>query len=418
VTPSFVAGERPRPDWLREHPLAWVAAVATVCFGAFMGQLDASIVALTYHAIGDSFHTDLAAVQWVSLTYLISLGLLLVPLGAASDRLGRKRIYLWGFGVFSLASLGCALAPDLLALDAMRAVQGVGAAMLQANSVAIVATSVPRARLRTALGIQAAAQALGLALGPTLGGLLVQTLGWRWVFGVNIPIGAVAILAGHYLLPRTRVTAPPATGRLRAVLRIPALSRRLIGALFAYLLLFGPIVLVPTVLQDAGISALRAGLVVAALPVGFASAAALAEKLLPRRWSAALRCRTGLGVAIAGLVGLALADTRPLGCALSMLAIGVGLGIYTPVINTLIMGSVPARAAAIAGGLVNTARAAGTAAGTATVAAALGGSGHPRLAVIALLAVAGVAVLTGQRRPDAGIDQGGELAGGPAAFPP
>jgi MFS family permease len=397
----FVSGERARPEWLREHPRAWAAAVATVCFGAFMGQLDASVVALTYHSIGDTFHADLATVQWVSLTYLIALALLLVPLGAVSDRLGRKRVYLWGFAVFSIASLGCALAPNLLALDATRAIQGAGAAMLQANSVALVATSVPRLRLRTALGIQAAAQALGLALGPTLGGLIVQTVGWRWVFGINVPIGIVAVLLGRFLLPRTRVTMHPTPGRLRSVLTTAAMPRRLVGALLAYLLLFGPIVLVPTVLQRHGASVLLAGFVVAALPVGFALSAGFGDRLLPRTWSAGMRCDTGLAVAAIGLAGLAAAGSGPGGSAAAMVAIGVGIGIYTPANNALIMGAVGPHAAALAGGLVNTARALGTAAGTAIVAASLGSSGGSRPALAILLVVAVAAAVTIEpRSPD------------------
>jgi MFS family permease len=399
VTTIFVSGERPRPNWLREHPRAWVAAVATVCFGAFMGQLDASVVALTYRSIGKTFDAGLGTVQWVSLTYLLTLALLLVPLGALSDRIGRKRVYLWGFAVFSLASLGCALAPNLLVLDGTRAVQGVGAAMLQANSVALVATSVPRLRLRTALGVQAAAQALGLALGPTLGGLIVQTVGWRWVFGINVPIGIAAILLGRFLLPRTRIAAGRAPGRLRAVLALPAMPRRLVGATLAYLLLFGPIVLVPTVLQRHGDSALLAGSVVAALPVGFALSAGLVDRLLPHSWSARRRCVAGLAVATTGLVGLLLARTEPAGCAAALVTIGLGVGIYTPANNTLIMGAVGPHVAALAGGLVNTGRAVGTAGGTAVVAASLGSAGGSPLALAVLLGVVIAAALTIDREP-------------------
>lgn len=196
--------ERPRPERIRLRPGAWWLAVGTVCFGAFMGQLDASIVTLTYGSVRTEFHASLAAVEWVSLAYLLTLVALLVPIGRLSDAYGRKLFYLYGFVVFTAASAACGLAPSLATLVAFRVVQAAGAAMMQANSVALVATSAPRERMRTALGVQAAAQALGLALGPTVGGALVATLGWRWVFGINVPIGLVALVAGHYLLPRTR----------------------------------------------------------------------------------------------------------------------------------------------------------------------------------------------------------------------
>jgi MFS family permease len=185
----------------------WLA-VATVCFGAFMGQLDASVVTLAFPALQRQFHAGLAGVQWVSLAYLLALVALLVPVGRWSDRYGRKLVYLYGFVAFAAASAACGLAPSLLVLIALRVVQAAGAAMLQANSVALVATSAPAGRRRAALGIQAAAQALGLALGPVTGGLLVASAGWRWVFLVNVPVGAGAVAAGWFLLPRTRQRAP------------------------------------------------------------------------------------------------------------------------------------------------------------------------------------------------------------------
>lgn len=394
----FVAGERPRPEWLRQHPRAWLAATGTVCFGAFMGQLDASVVALTYHRIGTSFHTGLAQVQWISLSYLITLAVMLVPLGRLSDRLGRKRVYLWGFAVFTVASVGCALAPDLIALVLLRAVQGAGAAMLQANSVALVSTSAPPGRLRTALGIQAAAQAIGLAIGPTVGGLVVQSVGWRWVFGLNVPVGVVAIVAGRYLLPRTRIPAgAPARVSLREVFARPGVLRNVSGAFVGYLTLFGPIVLLPAVLQAAGRTALLAGLVVAALPTGFAVGALAAERL-PVTWSAYRRELTGAVLALAGLAGL-IVGQRALGPDAVLLAvIGIGLGIYIPSNNAAIMSAVPAHAAALTGGTVTTARALGTAAGTAAVAMTLtAGSARLSAAVLLVLAATIPAVILRRR---------------------
>lgn len=196
--------EAPRPAVVRDHPFAPWFAVGTVCFGAFMGQLDASIVTVAFPALQRQYGTSLAAVQWVSLAYLLALTALLVPAGRWSDRVGRKLMYLYGFVVFTAASAACAVAPSLGALIALRLVQAAGAAMLQSNSVALVVTSVPDRMRRSALGVQAAAQALGLASGPVTGGILVAAAGWRWVFFLNVPVGLVAVVMGWFLLPRTR----------------------------------------------------------------------------------------------------------------------------------------------------------------------------------------------------------------------
>ena len=449
MSTSFVPGERARPAWLRAHPSAWLAAVLTVCFGAFMGQLDASIVTLTYADVGRSFHAGLGAVSWVSLGYLVSLASLLVVSGRISDGLGRKRVYLWGFAIFTLASGGCALAPSLAALIAARVVQGAGAAMLQANSVALVATSAPRAKLRTALGIQAAAQAIGLALGPTLGGEVVDSLGWRWVFALNIPVGLIALLAGRYLLPRTRDRTPrprPGTpgvllmalamtlgligaselgsraavgaallvlgtvaglglvrqqhrsGRPladRELLATAGVCRGVLGAGCGYLLLFGPIVEVPIVLQAAGMTALRAGLVLVPLPLGFALAATLGDHVLPAGWSPGRRCGIGLATALAGLLALSVLGAGPLvpRCA-GLGLVGLGLGLFMPASNTAVMAAVPASSAALAGGLINTARTVGTAAGVSVVTLCIRFDSSGRIALVVLAVVAATAIAT------------------------
>jgi MFS family permease len=372
-----------------------VAAVGTVCFGAFMGQLDASVVTLTYRPVGAAFGAPLAQVQWLSIAYLAALAGLLVPLGRISDRLGRKRVYLWGFGLFTVASLGCALAPDLGTLVAVRVAQGAGAAMLQANSIALVTTSAPPGRLRAALGVQAAAQAVGLAIGPTLGGLLVQTIGWRWVFAVNVPVGVAAIVLGRYLLPRTRVTVDEAPAGVRELARVPGLLRGVAGSLLGYLVLFGPIVLVPALLQSHGFSPLRAGLITAALPAGFAVASTLGERVLPSGWSAYRRCGCGFVLLGAGLLALLPTAAHP-GAAAALAVTGLGLGLFIPANNAQVMMSAPADAVALAGGLVSAARALGTAVGVAVVTATLGRDGAVSVAV--LLAAALLAAGTVDRR--------------------
>jgi MFS family permease len=357
--------ERPRPERVRELPWAWRLAVLTVCFGAFMGQLDASITTLAYPALRTDFHASLSAVSWVSLSYLLTLTLLLVPVGRLSDALGRKLFYIYGFGVFTAASAACALAPSLDILIAFRVVQALGAAMLQANSIALISNAAPRTRLRTALGVQAAAQALGLGLGPAVGGLLVDTLGWRWVFGVNVPVGVVALIGGVFLLPRTRDRNPGLRPDLTP-LKQQEVRRGLLGAAGGYLVLFGPLVLVPVIMAARGDSALSAGLVLTTLPVGFALGASFLK------WRAA----AGLGLATAALAALLVLPFEPVVLVPLLGLLGLGLGTYAPANNAQVMAAVPQKASGVVSGLLNTARSLGTSGGVYLVTSAIALTHH------------------------------------------
>ncbi len=481
LTPAgykFLLTEPGRPRRIREHPRAAWLAVAAVCMGAFMGQLDASIVMLTFPALERQFHAPLAAVEWVALSYLLVLIAFLTPAGRIADAAGRKLIYLYGFAVFTLASAACGLAPGLGWLIGFRVVQAAGAAMLQANSVALVVTSVDRDRMRAALGLQAAAQALGLALGPAIGAILVASAGWRFVFWVNVPVGLIAIVTGRYLLPRSRehtalgrfdfaglallVTASTAlllglsaasglTGAwwvapalfgaaalavagfvarerrsdsplvdLR-LLRPQAVSAGLAGALFGYLILFGPLALFPVVL-----TAHRAvtGLVLTALPAGFAIAAVLSGRLLPAHWSTRARSLTGGGVSAVASLALAAAPAAPAWVAIWLAVLGAGLGVFMPANNSSVMKAIPAEAAAVAGGLVNQSRGLGTALGITVVTLCLnagvhagsgGGAGWgPQLALITLAGFAIAASMTGMIRED---DPADPMTTGPAKVP-
>ena len=321
--------------------------------------------------------------------------------------------------------------------------------------------------MRKALGVQAAAQAIGLALGPTLGGLLVSTWGWRWVFGINVPVGIVAVVAGIYLLPRSK-TLTPTGGRDRsgllllgtttttallaisavsglgmpmwgivallvtavasavgfvlrehrasaplldlALLRDRTVSSGLFGALCGYLVLFGPLVLVPIVLTSEGSSALHAGLVLTALPAGFALAATVGERLIPHSWGDRRRSSLGALLGIAVLIGMTVAPLSAAWLVPLLGALGIALGIFTPANNGVVMRAVPSHTAATGGGMLNMSRGLGTALGVAlvTLALHLHRAGASLLdgphAALAILAVAAVLMLLSARRiPKTGI---------------
>lgn len=172
-------------------------SIAIACVGAFVAALSTSLVAVSAPVIARQLHRAPADVSWVLTAYLLAVSCLLALAGKAADVLGRKRVYLAGFGVFALGSAACAVAPTLGTLIGARVLQGIGASMLMAVGPAIVTRSVPPERRARSLGIQLAATYFGLTLGPGLGGLLSARIGWQAVFVV---IAAVAVVGGLFSL--------------------------------------------------------------------------------------------------------------------------------------------------------------------------------------------------------------------------
>lgn len=173
-------------------------AFAAVCLGFFAVILDTTIVNVALPAIGASFDTTVTSLQWVVNGYNIVFAALLLACGAMADRQGGKRAFTIGTAVFIVGSLGCGLAQDLPALLCARVVQGCGAALLMPASLALVAHIYPAPAARTkALAIWAACAGAATATGPVLGGLLVDTAGWRSIFLVNLPVGLIAIALLH-----------------------------------------------------------------------------------------------------------------------------------------------------------------------------------------------------------------------------
>jgi EmrB/QacA subfamily drug resistance transporter len=209
---------------VRQSWYPWLV-VGVTCIGGFMGQLDASIVQLALPTFERKFDANLDTVSWIAIAYLLAYASLLPVFARLSETNGRKLFYLAGYGFFALASGLCGVASGLGLLIGFRAIQGIGGAMLGANSISILVRAAGPERRGRAIGLFAAAQAVGISAGPVIGGLLLQELGWRWIFFVSIPFGAAAFVLGWLALPQT--TQPPSSKRFDwwgALLLTPGLT--------------------------------------------------------------------------------------------------------------------------------------------------------------------------------------------------
>src|SRR5215216_4686535 len=166
----------------------WTLLVVSVA--TFMLLLDITVVNVALPSIRQDLDASFTDLQWVVDAYALSLAALVLTAGSLADRLGRRRVFAIGLGIFSVASLLCALAPDATFLNLSRALQGVGGAVMFAVSLALVAQEFPAGRERgTAMGIYGATIGVAVAVGPLIGGGLTDTLGWQSIFYLNVPIG-------------------------------------------------------------------------------------------------------------------------------------------------------------------------------------------------------------------------------------
>src|SRR6188472_1388325 len=179
--------------------------LGAVCVATFMLLLDITVVNTALPAIQKDLGGSFADLQWVIDAYALSLAALVLTAGSLADRLGRRRVFAIGLGIFSIASLLCALAPDPTFLNLARALQGVGGAIMFAVSLALVAQEFPAGPERgMAMGIYGATIGIAVAIGPLVGGLLTDGLGWEWVFLINVPIGIAAIAVTYWKLAESR----------------------------------------------------------------------------------------------------------------------------------------------------------------------------------------------------------------------
>ena len=184
------------------HSVRW--ALAGLCLSMLMPSLDTSIANAGLPTLAQAFTASFQAVQWIVLAYLLAITTLIVSVGRLGDILGRRRLLLFGIGLFTVASLLCGIAPTLWMLIAARAAQGLGAAIMMALTVAFAGETVPKGKIGSAMGLLGTMSAIGTTLGPSLGGVMIVGLGWRSIFLVNVPLGILNFLLAYRHLPVDR----------------------------------------------------------------------------------------------------------------------------------------------------------------------------------------------------------------------
>lgn len=224
-------------------------ALAGLSLTILLSSLGTSIANVGLPTLAAAFDVSFQSVQWVVLAYLLTVTTLIVSVGRLGDLVGRRRLLLAGIGLFTMASVLCGIAPTLWWLIAARAVQGLGAAIMMSLAMALVSEAVPKARTGSAMGLLGTMSAVGTALGPSLGGLLIDGAGWRAIFLVKVPLAVLTLLLVRRFLPPDRPQMGAArpvfdsVGTLLLVLTLMAyvlavtLGRGSFGALNAALLL-------------------------------------------------------------------------------------------------------------------------------------------------------------------------------------
>ncbi|MCF3947418.1 MFS transporter [Acidiphilium iwatense] len=401
-------------------------ALATLCGAVLVAQLDTSVVNLATHPIGAYFKADVATLQWVVDAYNLVYAALLLTGGLIADLYGRRRVFIAGILVFTLASLLCAAAPDMPILIGGRALAGVGAALMIPASLSLIRVIWPDPAMRGhALGIWAACNGLSFVIGPTLGGVLIGWFGWRSIFLVVIPVGIATMAlafralaesadrgdrafdaAGQILgalgLGGAVFAAIMADGNAHAALialaaaciaivwfvvaerrrgaealvplglfRIPAFRGAMLATMAMTFGMYGVLFLQPLVWQSTGgLGPIGAGLALMPMALVF---------VLVSPWSGALSHKVGTrfmtsgGVAIIGCGLLALAATaglRQAGFAeIGLVLTGLGMGLATGPLLGVAVGAVPAARSGTAASLINVARMAGATMGVALLGA-------------------------------------------------
>jgi len=400
----------------------------TMCLGIFIAQLDSQVVNLAIKQIGSNLDASVSQLQWVLDSYNLFYATLLLTGGTLGDLYGRVRIFAIGIGLIVLGSVVCAVAPNAAVLIGGRALTGIGSALEVPTSLAILTVTYGDAKERAhAIGIWASCNGMALAVGPTIGGLLVDAAGWRSIFALVVPVSALAMVLALKCIPESgdsKGRQPDPVGQALAIVALGALTfvaiegphwgwtRPIIlaltacfavsGVLFVYcergkagalvpldlfrdrefnaalavagMMTFGMyamLFLTPLYLQSlGGASAFRVGLELLSLSATFVIVSQCSGALA-KRFGARVLMTAGMSAMGIGLLLLTQVSVTPnlILIEVALLVIGVGLGLNTAPVNAVAVASVPPARSGTASGLVNTARMVGATMGVAVLGA-------------------------------------------------
>jgi EmrB/QacA subfamily drug resistance transporter len=398
-------------------------AMLTVWIGIFMATLDGSIVNVALPTLTDYFKTDITTIEWVVMAYLLTITSLLLSLGRISDMVGRKMIFAGGLAIFTIGSGLCAISSTEGQLILYRVIQGIGAAMLMATGVAIITHAFPPRERGKAMGLIGTVVSIGSMAGPVMGGVLIQRVGWQSIFYVNIPVGIFGTAMALKVLHKDETTKGQTfdiPGGLTLFLSLTSLLMALsegqekgwgsafitflfilsiilfilfikveikatqpvldlshfnnrqfaaanISALISFMAMYSVILLMPFFLQDElKYSPEKLGLVFMSVPLVM-SVVSPVSGWLSDRTSSYVLSSIGIGIAALSILSLGFlsADSSFIDVALRLSLLGLGMGLFQPPNNSIIMGSLPKEQLGIAAGVMGTMRNTGMVIGVA-----------------------------------------------------
>jgi EmrB/QacA subfamily drug resistance transporter len=400
--------------------------MAAVSMGVFLATIDGSIVNVALPTLVRELNTNFATVQWVVLAYLLTLATLLPGMGRLGDMIGKKSIYTTGFVVFTVGSVLCGLAPNVYSLIGFRVIQAVGGAMVFALGPAIVTEAFPAVERGKALGIIGTVVSIGIVIGPTLGGIIIDAASWHWIFLVNLPVGIVGTFMVLRFVPDFKPTGRQKfdfggavtlfislislllaltlgqqsgfSNRIMALLAMwllflaifmviewrssqPMIDLRMfnnslfsVGLLVGFLTfvaIAGSILLLPFYLETVlGYTPRQSGLLLAVVPVAMGVISPVSG-ILSDRFGTRIISIIGLVIMVIGYWAMTSlsADTTAVGYIVRLLPVGLGMGIFQSPNNSAIMGSVARQRLGIASGLLAVTRTLGQTTGIALLGA-------------------------------------------------